>query len=209
MWEARMPQPAQATGQLPPAAFPDTLLRSVGNTARPESPLRSQEQPYVAPPTTAGHPSNLERGLTDHAGCIVSPPTMDPGQAPRAAPTSWSQAPGTPSAPFQSATHNQRFQNNFQHFQSPKPRDAPHPSHYGQPNPQMPEFQGHNRVQYMGNREAMDKKSESLKKFSGNPGEFVGWANRFMDHMGRVHGDWKNTLEWIKGTNENLSYARL
>ena len=61
----------------------------------------------------------------------------------------------------------------------------------------------------MGNREAMDRKSESLKRFSGNPSEFVNWANRFADHMGRVHGDWKNTLEWLKTTNENLSYARL
>ena len=61
----------------------------------------------------------------------------------------------------------------------------------------------------MGNREAMDKKSESLKKFSGNPGEFTSWANRFIDHMGRVHWDWKNTLEWLAKTPENLSYARL
>ena len=68
---------------------------------------------------------------------------------------------------------------------------------------------GGNRVQYMGNREAMDKKSEALKKFSGSPGDFTNWANRFMDHMGRVHGDWKNTLQWLAETEENLSYARL
>ena len=61
----------------------------------------------------------------------------------------------------------------------------------------------------MGNREAMDKKSESLKKYSGNPAEFVNWANRFIDHMGRVHWDWKNTLQWLSSTPENLSYARL
>ena len=72
-----------------------------------------------------------------------------------------------------------------------------------------PDFQGGNRVQYMGNREAMDKRSEALKRFTGNASDFPNWANRFMDHMGRVHGDWKNTLQWLSETNENLGYARL
>ena len=72
-----------------------------------------------------------------------------------------------------------------------------------------PDFQGGNRVQYMGNREAMDRKSEALKKFSGTATDFPNWSNRFMDHMGRVHADWKNTLQWLSETNEQLSYARL
>ena len=55
----------------------------------------------------------------------------------------------------------------------------------------------------------MDKKSEALKKFTGNATDFPNWANRFMDHMGRVHGDWKNTLQWLSETNENLGYNRL
>ena len=55
----------------------------------------------------------------------------------------------------------------------------------------------------------MDKRSEALKRFTGNASDFPNWANRFMDHMGRVHGDWKNTLQWLSETNENLGYARL
>ena len=74
---------------------------------------------------------------------------------------------------------------------------------------QRPDFQGGNRVQYTGNREAMDRKSEALKKFSGTPSDFSNSANRFMDHMSRVHPEWRNTLQWLSETHENLTYQRL
>ena len=198
MWNSQLPQPA----------FPHQPAN-----ARPQSPLRTSEQPYVAPPAAADHPraQAMSDGVTDHAGCIHSPPGMAQSM-PRAPPTSWTRQDGAPTPPWQGGAggpqHHQQYHRQYQHFQSPPARGGGGGGFPSQ-GPVLPEFQGHNRVQYMGNREAMDKKSESLKKFSGNPGDFVNWANRFIDHMGRVQWDWKNTLEWLATTPENLSYARL
>ena len=61
----------------------------------------------------------------------------------------------------------------------------------------------------MENRDAMDKQSESLKESSGSAGEFSNWAKRFMDHMGRVHADWKNAVKFMAATKEDISYRRL
>ena len=53
------------------------------------------------------------------------------------------------------------------------------------------------------------KKSESLKKFSGEAGDFANWSKRFIDHMSRVHDDWSYSLDYFSKTNEDLSFARL
>ena len=199
VWNSKLPQPAHP-----------------GQSGKPQSPLRSGDQPYVAPPAMAEHPRAMNDGLTDHAGLLNSSPGMapPPGGGHRCAPpTSWTRPQGAPTPPWQGgdggAQHHQHYRSNYQQFQSPQDRGYNGGGGFPPRGPAGPEFQGHNRVQYMGNREAMDKKSESLKKYSGNPAEFVNWANRFIDHMGRVHWDWKNTLQWLSSTPENLSYARL
>ena len=61
----------------------------------------------------------------------------------------------------------------------------------------------------MGNRDKMDKTPESLRKFSGNPLDFVEWAQHMIDHMGRVHPTWRPVLEWVGKSSEDLSFARL
>ena len=199
VWNSRLPEPA----------FPLTL-------AGPQSPLRAQEQPYVAPPTSVAQhrPVVFSDGVTDHQGCVQSPTGIGPiaactsahvqsqhARAPTGPPASWARQQGAATPPWQG---NPQSRGNDMHRE-----DARNAGRFNQNQPYTPEFAGHNKVQYMGNREAMDRKSESLKKYSGNPGEFTNWANRFADHMGRVHGDWKNCLQWVKETVENLSFARL
>ena len=61
----------------------------------------------------------------------------------------------------------------------------------------------------MGDQEAINKKSESLRKFDGSAAKFANWAKHFTDHMSRVHPAWRATLEWFSLTNEDLSFRRL
>ena len=49
----------------------------------------------------------------------------------------------------------------------------------------------------------MNRKSESLKRFSGNASDFHNWSKHMADHMGKVHGEWKRVLEWI---SKNVAY---
>ena len=65
------------------------------------------------------------------------------------------------------------------------------------------------RQQYMGNQERMEAKSETLKKFSGNPESFRGWADRIIDHMSKVHPEWRRLLLWMGKTNDDLSFRKL
>ena len=64
-------------------------------------------------------------------------------------------------------------------------------------------------AQHMGDQRGMGQKEENLKTFSGNPVEYKYWAERFMDHMSKVHIHWRHTLRWLSTTDEDLSYARL
>ena len=57
----------------------------------------------------------------------------------------------------------------------------------------------------MENQEALGRKSESLRKFSGQPGDFISWSEHFMDHMARVHQVWRPTLVWMSKTEEPLT----
>ena len=61
----------------------------------------------------------------------------------------------------------------------------------------------------MGDRELMNRKSESLFKFTGAPSDYPFWANKFMDHMGKVHIAWKPILKWMQTSKETLSMRRL
>ena len=61
---------------------------------------------------------------------------------------------------------------------------------------------------FMGNQEAMERKT-SLKPFSGEPGDFGDWREHFMDHMFRVHSDWRATLEWLSKTPEDITLSHL
>ena len=61
----------------------------------------------------------------------------------------------------------------------------------------------------MGNGEAMNRKSESLRRFNGNPSEFIRWSQHFTDHMAKVHAAWRYTLEWVATANDDIRMARL
>ena len=96
---------------------------------------------------------------------------------------------------------------------SPPPRQPVRPQHVGgHPGISAPPADlhgGFNKMYgFMGNQEAMERKT-SLKPFSGEPGDFGDWREHFMDHMFRVHSDWRATLEWLSKTPENITFSRL
>ena len=82
---------------------------------------------------------------------------------------------------------------------------------YGQQHQQKvvapPENRGGYSKEYgtMGNQEAMGRKSESLRRLSGQPGYFINWSEHFMDHIARVHQVWRPTLVWMSKTEESPS----
>ena len=55
----------------------------------------------------------------------------------------------------------------------------------------------------------INKTSESLRRISGNPSDFIDWSSHFIDHMAKVHICWRYTLEWVSKTTENRSMRRL
>ena len=61
----------------------------------------------------------------------------------------------------------------------------------------------------MGDSQAINSKSESLKKWNGDSADFKLWADKIMDHLSKVHPEWKPALEWMAKTDEPLTYARL
>ena len=61
----------------------------------------------------------------------------------------------------------------------------------------------------MGNQEAMGRKSESLRRFSGKPSDFITWSKHSVDHMARVHQVWRPKLIWMSKTEESLTLHRL
>ena len=189
---------------LPPAANPGQNMNGQpgfggpAQAAKATSPLRNANEPYHPPPPAEAARSPLEahEDVQDHAGCLqASPLTRAQAQGGQGLnmPASWSRPLGAATPPWQSAQHQQRIHPQCQSYH--------HQPQYGAgPYAHRPDFHGGNKVQFMGNRKAMDKKSEALKRFSGNPGEFTTWSNRFIDHMGRVHPEWRNTLTWLSET---------
>ena len=61
----------------------------------------------------------------------------------------------------------------------------------------------------MGHQEAMGRKSESLRKLSGQPSDFINGSEHFMGHMARVHQIWRPTLVWMSKTEDPLTANRL
>ena len=62
------------------------------------------------------------------------------------------------------------------------------------------------RVQLMGDLKAINTKSESLKKLSGDSADFKSWSEHMMDHMAKVY---PAALKYLSKTDENLSGNRL
>ena len=61
----------------------------------------------------------------------------------------------------------------------------------------------------MGDLKAINTKSESLKKFSGDAADFKSWSEHLMDHMAKVHPAWKPALKYLSKTDEDLTKSRL
>ena len=72
-----------------------------------------------------------------------------------------------------------------------------------------PGASGGYNIQYMGNTKDMHRKSDSLRKFSGNTEDFASWSQHIIDHMTKVHSHWKYTLNWLATTDCVMSYANL
>ena len=61
----------------------------------------------------------------------------------------------------------------------------------------------------MGNGEAINRKSESFRKFNGNPTDFLLWSDHFTDHMATVHSAWRYALGWMANTPTDIAMVRL
>ena len=48
-----------------------------------------------------------------------------------------------------------------------------------------------------------------MRRFNGNPSEFIRWSQHFTDHMAKVHASWRYTLNWIATANDDLRMVRL
>ena len=67
-----------------------------------------------------------------------------------------------------------------------------------------PTTNGQNKIQHMGDQDAINKKDESLRRFDGSAAKFSNWAKHFVDHMARVHPAWRKALEWFGASQEDL-----
>ena len=92
-------------------------------------------------------------------------------------------------------------------YHSPPPRQAvPHAVPQAQAHaPTIPGCKAH----WMGDSRAINQKSESLKKWSGQAEDFKTWSEHLMDHMVKVHPEWKPALKYLSKTDEDLSFTRL
>ena len=68
---------------------------------------------------------------------------------------------------------------------------------------------GQNKIQHMGDQDAINKKDESLRRFDGSAAKFSNWAKHFVDHVARVHPAWRTALERFGKCSEDLSLRRL
>ena len=49
----------------------------------------------------------------------------------------------------------------------------------------------------MGDQDAMSRKSESVRKYSGHALDFNIWSKHMVDHMAKVHPYWRRLLDWV------------
>jgi hypothetical protein len=61
----------------------------------------------------------------------------------------------------------------------------------------------------MGDSKAIHRKSESLRKWNGTAETFTGWTQHVMDHLAKVHPEWKRLLTWMSTTEDSLEFAQL
>ena len=62
---------------------------------------------------------------------------------------------------------------------------------------------------HMGNTKDMHRKSDSLRKFTGQAENFTTWSEHIVDHMAKVHPAWRYALTWLSKTDADLSYETL
>ena len=83
----------------------------------------------------------------------------------------------------------------------------------GNGGPQVHQPMGQNqrggKLEYMGNQEKMEKKSDSLRRFNGEPIDFRPWAQHMVDHMHRVHPSWRHALESFADPSQITSDEQL
>ena len=61
----------------------------------------------------------------------------------------------------------------------------------------------------MGDMKAIHARTETLKKFDNQSHTFRAWSRHIVDHMAMVHVDWRDVLEDLSKTSQDLSRARL
>ena len=133
----------------------------------------------------------------------ASAPSPDRNQAPSWNPFTSGRFPqqGGP------AYHPSQGGNGSSHQPPQQPSSAPCPMH-AQAMPGPATHFGH-MGQYMGDQKAMHRKSDSLRKFNGQPEGFAAWTGHMTDHMGKVHPYWRQVLNWLSSTNKPLDFASL
>ena len=167
----------------------------------------------TATPSAQQVPSQTHQPQTFHVGTPgadadtdpFSQQAHDPWQSqsrPQSMPTASATAPGGQQAPpmpagWGSAQGDAQARQSTP-FQQPSPPGFPQPHHASRaPSGNFPNGIPNQKFQFLGDQDAMGKKSESLKRFSGNASDFFAWSKHFVDHMCKVHGEWRRVLEWI------------
>lgn len=164
----------------------DPMQRPAGDPWRPPTAAARQAQaPNVSPQTFDSFGPTTEDQARMAANGVSSP---------QAVPPSWVGPGAAPS--MQPAG-----------FQTPPARE-PTPATPEPPQP-GPFLGSGNKVAYMGDQDAMQRKSGSVRRFTRKAEDFVNWAKHMVDHMAKVHPHWRYLLEWVAPTNQDMGMTRL
>ena len=149
-------------------------------------PQRSPQQgyPYAEPPPSVPQPGNQGYHQDDQRHFTRIPPSWNGGNQNQAYEQCPFQTPPVRPNQYQANVPNQGVQQ--------RPYGGAHPD-----------------AGLMGNQDAMNRKSESLFKFTGEAKDYDHWSKKFMDHLAKVHLAWRPTLEWVATSTDNLSMFRL
>ena len=181
--DEQLPAPIGAHGPQDPSMRPAFPMTQPGRSVH-ESPLSF---------SGTGHWNADRSHSVNNAALQMGPPRYSGGVLPMGAPQ-----PQPMNAPQPQYAGYQVPMNNL--GQAPSP-------FMGQPQYAQPQSRDERGM--MGNLEAMSRKSESLRRFSGNSADFTNWSEHFMDHMSRVHVTWRGVLQYISTCSEDLSLSRL
>ena len=202
-WEATMQRggsplrseiPQAPTGAAPPPAVVESQrMYCVDQYVEP-----SRRAEAMAPPQCQVPQTWLPQGQT--ASAHQAPPMNTVQQSPFN--NSFNSPLPTQCERQQQLVHHQNMQQQFQSMHGMPPRH----NYAGVP----PQFNsGEGDKGKMGNQEAINRKSESLRKFSGHAADFYLWSEHFIDHMSKVHTGWRYVLEWFAKPIDDVSMARL